>query len=123
MKQTLFLIAIVASLPVFALDPGGKKLLSYTLWKSVSREELQKKMRESHVPVALLKAKYDVDIYDITYKSCWHDSSCILASGLVFVPRNINTPMPEVIYHHGTRIQKGRENKLDGESYLCLGLA
>lgn len=123
MKQILLLASLVISIQTFALDFAGNKLISYTLWKTVTKEELRKKMKESHVPKSLLSPKYDVDIYDVTYKSCWHDSTCILASGLVFVPRAVNKPMAEVVYHHGTRVQKGRENKIDGESYICLGLA
>lgn len=123
MKQILLLASLAISLQTFALDFTGNKLISYTLWKTVGKEELQEKMKKNHVPKSLLNPKYNVDIYDITYKTCWHDSSCILASGLVFVPRGVNKPMAEVVYHHGTRVQKGRENNIDGESYLCLGLA
>ncbi len=123
MKQILLLASLAISLQTFALDFTGNKLISYTLWKTVGKEELQEKMKKNHVPKSLLNPKYNVDIYDITYKTCWHDSSCILASGLVFVPRGVDKPMAEVVYHHGTRVQKGREKNVDGESYLCLGLA
>ena len=123
MKQLFLLLIVCTSLQTFSIDATGKKLLSYTIWKSVTKDELQKKMKENHVPKSLLNPKYDVDIYDITYKTCWVDSSCIMASGLVFVPKGYNKPMAEVVYHHGTRVQKGRENKIDGESYLCLGLS
>lgn len=123
MKHILALIALAFCLQTFALDFAGPKLLSYKLWNTVSKDELREKMKKNHVPKALLKPLYDVDIYDITYKSCWHDSTCILASGLVFVPKGVTKPMSEVVYHHGTRVQKGREKKLGGEDYLCLGLA
>ena len=123
MKQLLSLFALVISLQTFALDFAGNKLISYTLWKTVTKEELTKKMKDNHVPKSLLNPKYDVDIYDITYKTCWHDSTCIMASGLVFVPQGINKPMAEVVYHHGTRVEKGRRKNIGGEDHLCLGLA
>ncbi len=124
MKHTLLFVALATMLQASALDnPGGHKLLSYTLWKTVTKEELQQKMKEKHVPKSLLKAKYDVDIYDVDYVSHWHDGTEILASGLYFVPRGVKGAMPQVAYHHGTRVQKGRENNIDGESYICLGLA
>lgn len=123
MKQIVFLVSVLISLRTFSLDFAGNKLISYTLWKTVTKEEIKKKMKDSHVPKSLLNPKYDVDIYDVTYKTCWHDSSCIMASGLVFVPRVVNKLMPKVVYHHGTRVQKGREKHVDGESYICLGLA
>ncbi|HLP50816.1 MAG TPA: lipase family protein [Chitinophagales bacterium] len=124
MKKITLLLLLAATLPLFALDnPKGHKIVSYTLWKTVSKGELAKKMKDNHVPKSLLKAKYDVDIYDVQYVSHWHDGTEILASGLYFVPLGVNKPMPQVAYHHGTRVQKGRENHIDGESYLCLGLA
>lgn len=123
MKSFLLPLALLVSASVFATSSTGNKLLSYKLWKTVTKAELQKKMKDNHVPTSLIKVKYDVDIYDITYISHWHDSTEIKASGLVFVPRHANTPLPEVVYHHGTRIQKGREKNIGGEDYLCLGLA
>lgn len=123
MKQILVLFFLGFTFYGFALDFSGKKLISYTLFKTVSKEELREKMKKNNVPKALLNPKYDVDVYDITYKTLWHDSSCILASGFVFVPRGFNEPMAEVVYHHGTRVEKGRKKNLGGVDFLCLGLA
>lgn len=124
MKNIALLLALLVVLSSQALDnTSGHKIVSYKLWQSVSKQELIKKMKSNHVPPALIKVKYDVDIYDVQYVSHWHDGTPILASGLYFVPRGVNKPMPQVVYHHGTRVQKGRESHIDGESYLCLGLA
>jgi hypothetical protein len=123
MKYVLFITSLLISAQVSALDFEGNKLISYKVWKTVAKEELREKMKQNHVPKSLLNPNFDVDIYDITYKSCWHDSSCILASGLVFVPRGVDKPMAEVVYHHGTRVEKGRRKNIGGEDYLCLGLA
>ncbi len=123
MKQILLFLSLVISLQTFALDFIGNKLISCKLWNTVTKEELQEKMKKNHVPKAMLNPKYDVDIYDITYKTCWIDSSCILASGLVFIPRGYNKPMAEVVYHHGTRVEKGRKKDIGGVDYICLGLA
>jgi hypothetical protein len=124
MKQVLLLLTSLAiSLHLSALDFTGNKLISYTLWKTVTKEELREKMKKNHVPKAIINPQYDVDIYDITYKSCWHDSTCIKASGLVFVPRGYDKPMAEVVYHHGTRMEKGRKKNIGGVDYICLGLA
>lgn len=123
MKQIALLVTFAFSLQTFALDFAGNKLVSYKLWNTVAKEEMVEKMKKNHVPKSLLNPKYDVDIYDITYKSCWHDSTCILASGLVFVPRGVEKPMAEVVYHHGTRVEKGRKKDISGVDYLCLGLA
>lgn len=124
MKQILLLLALIVSLPSFSLNnPTGKKIISYKLWNTVTKEEMREKMKKNHVPKALLNPKYDVDIYDAQYVSHWFDGSEILASGLVFVPKSLNTPMPEVVYHHGTRVEKGRKKDIGGVDYICLGLA
>jgi hypothetical protein len=123
MKNILILFFLAISVHVFALDFLGEKLISYTLFKTVTKEELREKMKKNKVPKSLLNPKYDVDVYDITYKTLWHDSTCILASGFVFVPRGYNKPMAEVVYHHGTRVEKGRKKNLGGVDFLCLGLA
>lgn len=124
MKNLFLLLLCLVTLGGFALDnPNGHKLLSYKIWKSVSKDELTQKMKSNHIPPALIKVRYDVDIYDVTYVSHWHDGTPILASGLYYVPRGVNAPMPQVVYHHGTRTQKGREQHIGGESYLCLGFA
>ncbi|MBL7800774.1 MAG: hypothetical protein JNL95_08600 [Chitinophagales bacterium] len=111
------------TISTFAIGPTGNKLVSYTLWNTVTKEELREKMKKNHVPKALLNPKYDVDIYDITYKSFWHDGTSILASGLVFMPKGVNKPMAEVVYHHGTRVEKGRKKNISGVDNVCLGLA
>jgi hypothetical protein len=124
MNKILFLFTLLTGLNGYALDnPSGHKMISYKLWKSVTKEELTKKMKSNKVPTALINVRYDVDIYDVTYVSHWHDGTPVLASGLYYVPRGITAPMPQVVYHHGTRTQKGREQHLGGESYLCLGFA
>jgi hypothetical protein len=124
MKFLLLLLAFAFFLNSFALDnPSGHKIVSFKLWKTFTKEEMTERMKKNHVPKSLLNPKYDVDIYDVQYVSHWHDGSEILASGLYFVPHGLNAPMPQVAYHHGTRVQKGREDKIDGESYICLGLA
>ena len=86
------------TISTFAIGPNGNKLVSYSLWNTVTKEELREKMKKNHVPKSLLNPKYDVDIYDITYKSYWHDGTSILASGLVFMPKGVNKPMAEVVY-------------------------
>lgn len=106
-----------------AVTFGQGKLLSYKIWKTVTQQELQAKMKENKVPKALINVKYAVDIYDVTYETTWHDGSKIMASGLYFVPRGVEGAMPQTVYHHGTRVHKGRDKDLGGEDFLCLGMA
>lgn len=121
MKSFAVVVGLLLSTVVSALDFTGPRLISYSLYQSISKEELVEKMKKNHVPPGLVKPLYDVDVYDIQYKSCWHDGTCIMASGLYFVPKGVATPLPQIVYHHGTRVEKGRKRKLGGEEFLCLG--
>jgi hypothetical protein len=96
---------------------------SCVLFKTITRQEFQATIKKRHLPKSMVPAHYTVDVYDITYYTKWHDGSTIKASGLYFVPRNAKKPMPELIYHHGTRMSKGRSPRLGGEESMCLGMA
>ena len=102
---------------------GYQHIVSSQLFKTVTQEEFKESLKKRHLPKGMVPAHYTVDIYDITYYTKWHDGSTIKASGLYFVPRNAKKPMPELIYHHGTRMNKGRNQRLGGEENICLGLA
>lgn len=127
MKKYVLLLFALALFTQFgfsqALSFEGPKIISCTLWKTVQKEDLSAVMKKNNVPKSLVNVKYTVDIYDVVYKTCWHDGTCIKASGLYFVPRNVNKPLPQVVYHHGTRVSPGRDKELGGEDYLCLGMA
>jgi hypothetical protein len=118
-KGLLSLIAVFCMVAAF----GQGKLLTYTLWKTVTREALQAEMKKNKVPKAMVNVRYTVDIYDVTYETKWHDGTTIMASGLYYVPRGVTTAMPQTVYHHGTRVHKGRDKDIGGEEYLCLGMA
>src|ERR1700722_20626329 len=87
-------------------------IVSCVLYKTETKEEFRAAMKKRHLPKSMVPAHYTVDVYDITYYTKWHDGSTIKASGLYFVPRDAKKPMPELIYHHGTRMNKGRSSKL-----------
>lgn len=127
MKKNIPLIPLLMLVALFAnaqnLSFDGPKIISYSLWKTVPKDELQKEMKKNKVPKALVNVKYSVDIYDVIYKTCWHDGTCIKASGLYFVPRGVEGAMPQAVYHHGTRVHAGRDKEMGGEEYLCLGMA
>lgn len=124
MKKVLLLLVLgLSTLAAYPLDASGPKLISYQLWKTVTKEEFSKTVKNKKVPKNLVKVTTDIDIYDVQYKTCWHDGSCIKASGLYFVPRNRSKPLAEVVMHHGTKMQPGRGNKVAGLEFLCAGMA
>ena len=120
MKKTVLLsLVLFYTIGAFAFE----KVVSYSLFKTITKEEFQATMKKRHLPKILIAAHYTVDVYDVTYLSHWHDGSVIKASGLYYVPHNAKKAMPEIVYHHGTRMEKGRKEKLGGEESLCLGMA
>lgn len=123
MKRTLTLVLLHWVLFTNALDSTGNKLISYSIWKTVSRDEFAKTLKDKKVPKSMVHATTDVDIYEIRYKTCWYDGACIMASGLYFVPHDRPKPLAEAVLHHGTRLQTGRGNKLGGQEFLCTGMA
>ncbi len=121
------LLFIIVPLFFFTLSANSQKqnttrLLSQELIVSYTKEDLVKKWKEGGIPQSISPINYDVDVYEIIYNTCWHDSSCIKASGLYFVPKS-DKALPLMVYHHGTKIEKKRKVKLGGEIAICMGFA
>ncbi len=123
MKSILFTIAAFSILQSFVIAQTEiPRLISYELVKSYSKADLIKKWKEAGIPQSIAPIRYEVDVYEVIYNTCWHDSSCIKASGLYFVPRNAKEA-PLLVYHHGTQIEKLRRIELGGEQAICMGFA
>ncbi|WP_052599876.1 S9 family peptidase [Aureispira sp. CCB-QB1] len=100
-------------------------LVSYELVRTYTKEALQQKWKEQGVPQAVAPVRYSIDVYEIIYRTKWHDGSTIQASGLYFVPIDTTKEerMPMVCYHHGTQIKRDRKVRLGGEQAICVGFA
>jgi len=124
MKYLLVLTLLLASFSTQHLFGNPEsRIVSYELWNQVSKEDLQKRMKDRRIPKALLDPKYDVNIYDVKYISHWHDGSEVIVSGLYFVPQGATKAMPKVVYHHGTTFVRGRATEIGKETNLALGYA
>jgi pimeloyl-ACP methyl ester carboxylesterase len=117
-----FLVTAFILLCYFSSGAQGH-LISYTLFQTTTKEEFREAMKKRHLPKSIAPARYDVDVYDVTYYTQWHDGSTIKATGLYFAPRHVKKGSPELIYNHGTRMNKGRHKKLGGEESFCLAMA
>jgi hypothetical protein len=98
------------------------RVISYELVKTYTIAQLEQQWKEAGIPKAIAPIKYSVDIYEVIYNTCWHDSSCVKASGLYFVPKGAKKA-PLMVYHHGTQIEKARAVDLGGEIAICMGFA
>ncbi len=99
------------------------KIVSSTLMASYTSAELKDTWKKNKVPEFIIPINHGVDVYDVIYMTEWHDGTPIKASGLYYVPIGATKPMATLIYHHGTRIEKGRNKKLGGENAICVAFA
>lgn len=128
--KLLFLLTFLASITYAQQDlktDTTKKLISYELVATYTKEMLQQKWKEQHIPLSVAPVRYNVDVYEVIYNTCWHDGLCIKASGLYYVPRPDSgktvEPLAMVCYHHGTQIKVERKVEFAGEQAICVGLA
>jgi dienelactone hydrolase len=99
-------------------------LISYEKLATVETEELKKRWKENNVPQIMIPIRWDVDIYDVKYRTRWHDGTIIMASGVYFVPRQNKYQVPVLLYNHGTNIPRKRSNYgYNGEDNICIGFA
>lgn len=101
----------------------GQQLISYTKVDSFSMEKLAERWKGMAIPKFIAPIKNDVDVYDVTYCTTYGDSSCVLASGLYFVPIAPKKPAPLLIYNHGTSTRPQRKLGYNGEEQICLMFA
>jgi hypothetical protein len=104
---------------------GNSYLVSITAKKSFTKKELSKIWKQGSIPKMIMPIKFGFEVFDITYKTKWHDGSTVIASGMVFIPKITNKLVPsELIYLHGTKISKLRTINLKiGEQSICAGFA
>lgn len=57
------------------------------------------------VPKAFRSFRYDVAVYEITYKGKWIDGTDLKAKGICYVPVGASN-MPEAVYCHGTQVEQ-----------------
>lgn len=125
MRILPFLAFFFSTFLLFAQSTKIPTLISYELVKTYTKEALQQRWKEQGVPQAVAPVRYSIDVYEIVYRTKWHDGSTIKASGLYFVPTDSTKveAMPMVCYHHGTQIKKDRTVRLGGEQAICVGFA
>lgn len=102
---------------------SSAQLISYTKIDSFSVERLNERWKRMGIPKIAAGIKYDVDVYDVQYCTTYGDSSCVMASGVYFVPIQPKKPAPLLIYNHGTSTRKERHLGYNGEDQICLMFA
>jgi hypothetical protein len=95
-------------------------LISYTLKYSYTQDSLDRFWKKTHIPQIMVPVRNAVDMYEITYKGMWLDSTFIMAKGVMYVPKNVK-PSAEMVYCHGTRISIEQGYGIqDLEQVVCM---
>ena len=112
------LLTILLTTPLIA-----QELISYTKVSSLTKKDLKEAWKENGMPTIILNINNEIDLYEIIYTTKWHDGTSIKASGLYFAPTNQKDEIPQLIYHHGTKIKVERTNEIYRETAICAGFA
>lgn len=118
---SLLIVLMLVSLRLSATGSDSEKVLvDYKLLYTYSRDSLISFWKKKHIPRLVLPVRYAVDMYEITYRGLWLDSSYVLAKGVLYVP-HAQKPMAEMTYCHGTRISLQQTYGVnDLEQIVCI---
>lgn len=105
------------------VDSNSQDLLAHTKVSTLTKKALKEAWKKNGMPRFILNISNEFDLYEIIYTTKWHDGSTITASGLYFVPTGVNNDLPQLIYHHGTKIKVERTNEIFREKAICAGFA
>lgn len=104
LSSSILLLAFFFSFtPVKAFNPPDTYMVSHKLLYSYTQDSLDRFWKSNGMPQLLLPVENAVDMYEITYKGMWLDSSFVMAKGVMYVPKS-DKPLAEMVYCHGTRI-------------------
>jgi len=112
------LFTILFTTPILA-----QELISYTKVSSLTKKDLKEAWKENGMPTIILNINNEIDLYELIYTTKWHDGTSIKASGLYFAPTNQKEEIPQLIYHHGTKIKVERTNEIYRETAICAGFS
>lgn len=98
-------------------------LVTYDKVASYTIDDLSVIWKKNSIPKVVMPIKHGVDVYEVIYNTTYFDGTTIKASGIYFVPNDVKENLPQLVYFHGTQIEKQREIKIGGEQAICLGFA
>ena len=115
MKKSMFrslfafvILLFVCSSTQAAFAPPDHYTVSYKLLYTYTKDSLARHWKKHHIPQIMVPIRNDVDMYEVTYKGIWLDSTFIMAKGVMYVAKN-NKPAAEMVYCHGTRISLNQD--------------
>ncbi|MBX2903168.1 MAG: T9SS type A sorting domain-containing protein [Chitinophagales bacterium] len=95
--------ATVIAVFITTVSCWSQTIISYTLLKSFSKQQVDSLLTANSIPASALNTKYGVNFYKVLYRTPYkHPDSLVQASGAVVLPQNATCNVPLVIYSHGT---------------------
>src|SRR5688500_12768135 len=102
-RLSVALLSFLLCNSLAAFNPPDSYLVSYTLKYSYTQDSLDRFWKQKSIPQIMVPVRNAVDMYEVTYKGLWLDSTFIIAKGVMYVPKS-EKPAAEMVYCHGTRI-------------------
>ena len=107
---------IVLCLTVMSFSAAfSQRIVSKTYLMTMTTTQMDSMLNANGIGIvtAIVNIAYDIDVYRLDYMTVSYDSTPIMASGMMAVPRNTTCKFPTLVYHHGTIA-----DKLGAPSYL-----
>lgn len=100
----LLRITLLALLPAFAQAQGT--IIEDSLMMTLTPQDIDDLLAANGIPSGILPLEYAVDVHRIVYDTPDPNGNPTYASGLVFIPQEVECPMPMFTYLHGTKSLK-----------------
>lgn len=102
--NNFYTICCLALLPFFASAQGT--IIEDSLMMHLTPQDIDDLLAQNGLPSGILPLEYGVDVHRIVYDTPDPNGNPTYASGLVFIPKEVECPMPLFTYLHGTKLLK-----------------
>jgi hypothetical protein len=102
--KTLLPLLLLAALPM--LSSGQGTIIEDSLMMHLTAQDIDDLLASAGLPSGILPLEYEVDVHRIVYDTPDPNGNPTYASGLVFIPTEVECPMPLFTYLHGTKSLK-----------------
>lgn len=124
-KTVVFCFGLLMALAALRVDVSAAEqpssyVVDYKYLYTYTQDSLARFWKKNNIPQAISKVSNDVDMYEVTYKGLWLDSTYIMAKGVLYVPK-VDKPVAEMVYCHGTRISVAQSYGIqDLEQFITI---
>lgn len=110
---------VLFSLFFFTSLCAQEKLIRYEKIESFSKEDLKKEWKKAGLPQFISPVKNGIDLYELYYQTSLPNGKEVVATGLYYVPQNLEHALPLLQYNHGTTTRSRKGYDYNGESTIC----